>query len=162
MNVSAKDKETGKEQKIVIQSSGGLSDDDIEKMVSEAEANAEEDKKFRELVDIKNQGDQLVHATEKTLEDLGEKVETEERGKVESAIAELKEALKTDDQSTIEAKVKTLSEASVGIAQKAFEEAQSKAAADEQESGNGSGDENVVDAEYEEVNEEDKTEEKTD
>ena len=162
MNVSAKDKETGKEQKIVIQSSGGLSDDEIEKMVSEAEANAEEDKKFRELVDIKNQGDQLVHATEKTLEDLGEKVETEERGKVESAIAELKEALKTDDQSTIEAKVKTLSEASVGIAQKAFEEAQSKAAADEQESGNGSGDENVVDAEYEEVNEEDKTEEKTD
>ena len=117
MNVSAKDKETGKEQKIVIQSSGGLSDDDIEKMVSEAEANAEEDKKFRELVDIKNQGDQLVHATEKTLKDLGEKVETEERGKVESAIAELTEALKGDDKSTIEAKVKTLSEASVGIAQ---------------------------------------------
>ena len=161
MNVSAKDKETGKEQKIVIQSSGGLSDDEIEKMVSEAEANAEEDKKFRELVDIKNQGDQLVHATEKTLEDLGEKVETEERGKVESAIAELKEALKADDKSTIEAKVKTLSEASVGIAQKAFEEAQSKAA-DTEESSNGSGDENVVDAEYEEVNEENKTEEKTD
>ncbi len=161
MNVSAKDKETGKEQKIVIQSSGGLSDDDIEKMVSEAEANAEEDKKFRELVDIKNQGDQLVHATEKTLKDLGEKVETEERGKVESAIAELKEALKGDDESTIEAKVKTLSEASVGIAQKAFEEAQSKAA-DAEESSNGSGEENVVDAEYEEVNEEEKTEEKTD
>ena len=161
MNVSAKDKETGKEQKIVIQSSGGLSDDEIEKMVSEAEANAEEDKKFRELVDIKNQGDQLVHATEKTLEDLGEKVETEERGKVESAIAELKEALKGDDKSTIEAKVKTLSEASVGIAQKAFEEAQSKAA-DAEESSNGSGEENVVDAEYEEVNEEEKTEEKTD
>ena len=161
MNVSAKDKETGKEQKIVIQSSGGLSDDDIEKMVSEAEANAEEDKKFRELVDIKNQGDQLVHATEKTLKDLGEKVETEERGKVESAIAELTEALKGDDKSTIEAKVKTLSEASVGIAQKAFEEAQSKAA-DTEESSNGSGDENVVDAEYEEVNEENKTEEKTD
>ncbi len=161
MNVSAKDKETGKEQKIVIQSSGGLSDDDIEKMVSEAEANAEEDKKFRELVDIKNQGDQLVHATEKTLKDLGEKVETEERGKVESAIAELTEALKGDDKSTIEAKVKTLSEASVGIAQKAFEEAQSKAA-DAEESSNGSGEENVVDAEYEEVNEEEKTEEKTD
>ena len=161
MNVSAKDKETGKEQKIVIQSSGGLSDDEIEKMVSEAEANAEEDKKFRELVDIKNQGDQLVHATEKTLKDLGEKVETEERGKVESAIAELTEALKGDDKSTIEAKVKTLSEASVGIAQKAFEEAQSKAA-DAEESSNGSGEENVVDAEYEEVNEEEKTEEKTD
>ena len=161
MNVSAKDKETGKEQKIVIQSSGGLSDDDIEKMVSEAEANAEEDKKFRELVDIKNQGDQLVHATEKTLKDLGETVETEERGKVESAIAELTEALKGDDKSTIEAKVKTLSEASVGIAQKAFEEAQSKAA-DAEESSNGSGEENVVDAEYEEVNEEEKTEEKTD
>ena len=153
LNVSAKDKETGKEQKIVIQASSGLADEEIEKMISEAEANAEEDKKFRELVDIKNQGDQLMHATEKSLEELGEKVESEERSQVESAANDLKEALKGDDKGVIEAKIKSLGEASVGIAQKAFEEAQNKA---NQSQGNDSSSEkeSVVDAEYEEVNEE--------
>ena len=153
LNVSAKDKETGKEQKIVIQASSGLADEEIEKMISEAEANAEEDKKFRELVDIKNQGDQLMHATEKSLEELGEKVESEERSQVESAASDLKEALKGDDKGVIEAKIKSLGEASVGIAQKAFEEAQNKA---NQSQGNDSSSEkeSVVDAEYEEVNEE--------
>jgi len=153
LNVSAKDKETGKEQKIVIQATSGLAGEEIEKMISEAEANAEEDKKFRELVDIKNQGDQLVHATEKSLEELGEKVESEERAKVESAVSDLKEALKGDDKGTIEAKLKSLGEASVGIAQKVFEEAQKKA---KESQGNGSSSESdsVVDAEYEEVNEE--------
>ena len=150
INVSAKDKETGKEQKIVIQASSGLSDDEIEQMISEAESNAEEDKNFRETVDIKNQGDQLVHATEKTLEELGEKVEAEERANIESAIAELKDALKEDDKEIIEAKIKTLSEASVGMAQKAFEEAQTKANADNATSDD-KGVEDVVDAEYEEV-----------
>ena len=159
LNVSAKDKETGKEQKIVIQASSGLADEEIEKMISEAEANAEEDKKFRELVDIKNQGDQLVHATEKSLEELGEKVESEERAKVESAVSDLKEALKGDDKGTIEAKLKSLGEASVGIAQKVFEEAQNKA---KESQGNDSSSESdsVVDAEYEEVNEEVNEEEK--
>ena len=158
LNVSAKDKETGKEQKIVIQASSGLADEEIEKMISEAEANAEEDKKFRELVDIKNQGDQLMHATEKSLEELGEKVESEERSQVESAASDLKEALKGDDKGVIEAKIKSLGEASVGIAQKAFEEAQNKA---NQSQGNDSSSEkeSVVDAEYEEVNEEDNEEE---
>ena len=153
LNVSAKDKETGKEQKIVIQASSGLADKEIEKMISEAEANAEEDKKFRELVDIKNQGDQLVHATEKSLEELGEKIESDERAKVESAVSDLKEALKGDDKGTIEIKLKSLGEASVGIAQKVFEEAQKKA---KESQGNGSSSESdsVVDAEYEEVNEE--------
>ena len=153
LNVSAKDKETGKEQKIVIQASSGLADEEIEKMISEAEANAEEDKKFRELVDIKNQGDQLMHATEKSLEELGEKVESEERSQVESAASDLKEALKGDDKGVIEAKIKSLGEASVGIAQKAFEEAQNKA---NQSQGNDSSSEkeSVVDAEYEEINEE--------
>tara|TARA_B100001146_G_scaffold65409_1_gene57976 strand:- start:10 stop:1995 length:1986 start_codon:yes stop_codon:yes gene_type:complete len=153
LNVSAKDKETGKEQKIVIQASSGLADEEIEKMISEAEANAEEDKKFRELVDIKNQGDQLMHATEKSLEELGEKVESEERSQVESAANDLKEALKGDDKGVIEAKIKSLGEASVGIAQKAFEEAQNKA---NQSQGNDSSSEkeSVVDAEYEEINEE--------
>ena len=153
LNVSAKDKETGKEQKIVIQASSGLADKEIEKMISEAEANAEEDKKFRELVDIKNQGDQLVHATEKSLEELGEKIKSDERAKVESAVSDLKEALKGDDKGTIEIKLKSLGEASVGIAQKVFEEAQKKA---KESQGNGSSSESdsVVDAEYEEVNEE--------
>jgi len=153
LNVSAKDKETGKEQKIVIQASSGLADEEIEKMISEAEANAEEDKKFRELVDIKNQGDQLVHATEKSLEELGEKIEPDERAKVESAVSDLKEALKGDNKGTIETKLKSLGEASVGIAQKVFEEAQKKA---KESQGNGSSSESdsVVDAEYEEVNEE--------
>ena len=153
LNVSAKDKETVKEQKIVIQASSGLADEEIEKMISEAEANAEEDKKFRELVDIKNQGDQLVYATEKSLEELGEKIEPDERAKVESAVSDLKEALRGDNKGTIETKLKSLGEASVGIAQKVFEEAQKKA---KESQGNGSSSESdsVVDAEYEEVNEE--------
>ena len=153
VSVSAKDKGTGKEQKIVIQASSGLADEEIEKMISEAEANAEEDKMFRELVDIKNQGDQLVHATEKSLEELGEKVEADERSQVESAVSDLKEALKGDDKGVIEAKIKSLGEASVGIAQKAFEEAQNKAK-ESQGNDNSSEKESVVDAEYEEVNEE--------
>lgn len=155
INVSATDKETGKEQKIVIKASSGLSDDEIEKMISEAEANADTDKDFRELVDIKNQADQVIHATEKSLEDLGEKVTNEERSNIESSLNDLKDAIKTDDKDKIESKLKTLSEASVGIAQKAFEEAQAKAQ-DETKSEE-SVDENVVDAEYEEVDsEEDK------
>ena len=156
INVSATDKETGKEQKIVIKASSGLSDDEIEKMISEAEANADTDKDFRELVDIKNQADQVIHATEKSLEDLGEKVTNEERSNIESSLNDLKDAIKTDDKDKIESKLKTLSEASVGIAQKAFEEAQAKAQ-DETKSEE-SVDENVVDAEYEEVDsEEDKS-----
>ena len=151
INVSAKDKETGKEQKIVIQASSGLSDEEIDQMISDAESNAEEDQKYRELVDIKNQGDQLIHATEKSLEELGEKVTAEERSNVEAAIGELKEALKADDKDTIETKVKSLSEASVGIAQKAFEEAQAAANTESKSDDSQSADENVVDAEYEEV-----------
>ena len=151
INVSAKDKETGKEQKIVIQASSGLSDEEIDQMISDAESNAEEDQKYRELVDIKNQGDQLIHATEKSLEELGEKVTAEERSNVEAAIGELKEALKADDKDTIETKVKSLSEASVGIAQKAFEEAQAAANTESKSDDSQSTDENVVDAEYEEV-----------
>jgi molecular chaperone DnaK len=158
INVSATDKETGKEQKIVIKSSSGLSDEEIDKMISDAEANADTDKDFRELVDIKNQADQVVHATEKSLEELGEKVTSEERSGVESAINELKESLKTDEKDKIEAKLKTLSEASVGIAQKAFEEAQASANEAQEDNNDASTDENVVDAEYEEVEpEEDKS-----
>jgi len=157
INVSATDKETGKEQKIVIKASSGLSDDEIEKMISDAEANADTDKDFRELVDIKNQADQVIHATEKSLDDLGEKVTNEERSNIESSLNDLKEAIKTDDKDKIESKLKTLSEASVGIAQKAFEEAQAKAQ-NETKSDESDDEENVVDAEYEEVDsEEDKS-----
>ena len=153
INVSATDKETGKEQKIVIKASSGLSDDEIEKMISDAEANADTDKDFRELVDIKNQADQVIHATEKSLEDLGEKVTNEERSNIESSLNDVKEAIKTDDKDKIESKLKILSEASVGIAQKAFEEAQAKAQ-NETQSDESDDEENVVDAEYEEVDSE--------
>ena len=153
INVSATDKETGKEQKIVIKASSGLSDDEIEKMISDAEANADTDKDFRELVDIKNQADQVIHATEKSLEDLGEKVTNEERSNIESSLNDVKDAIKTDDKDKIESKLKTLSEASVGIAQKAFEEAQAKAQ-NETQSDQSDDEENVVDAEYEEVDSE--------
>ena len=153
INVSATDKETGKEQKIVIKASSGLSDDEIEKMISDAEANADTDKDFRELVDIKNQADQVIHATEKSLEDLGEKVTNEERSNIESSLSDLKEAIKIDEKDKIESKLKTLSEASVGIAQKAFEEAQAKAQ-NETQSDESDDEENVVDAEYEEVDSE--------
>ena len=153
INVSATDKETGKEQKIVIKASSGLSDDEIEKMISDAEANADTDKDFRELVDIKNQADQVIHATEKSLEDLGEKVTNEERSNIETSLNSVKDAIKTDDKDKIESKLKTLSEASVGIAQKAFEEAQAKAQ-NETQSEESDDEENVVDAEYEEVDSE--------
>ncbi len=114
-------------------------------MIKEAEAHAAEDAKFRELVNLRNQGDALVHATEKSLKDLGDKVPPEERAKVESAISELKEALKGDSKTAIEAKLQALSAASAGLAQKVYGDAQ-------QASGGGrSGDDNVVDAEFEEV-----------
>ncbi|MFS8606731.1 MAG: molecular chaperone DnaK [Gammaproteobacteria bacterium] len=145
LHVSAKDKATGKEQKIVIKASSGLSEEEIQRMIKEAEAHAAEDAKFRELVNLRNQGDALVHATEKSLKDLGDKVPPEERAKVESAISELKEALKGDSKTAIEAKLQALSAASAGLAQKVYGDAQ-------QASGGGrSGDDNVVDAEFEEV-----------
>ncbi len=106
LNVSAKDKATGKEQKIVIKASSGLSDDEIERMVTDAEAHAEEDAKFRELVDVRNQADAMVHATEKSLEDLGEKVEAEERARLSRLCLTLKEALKGEDKEVIETKTR--------------------------------------------------------
>jgi molecular chaperone DnaK len=154
LNVSAQDKATGKEQKIVIKASSGLSDDEIDRMVSDAEAHAEEDQQFRELVDVRNQSEAMVHATEKTLEDLGEKVEAEERAAIESAISDLNEALKTDDKEKIETKSQALAEASASLAQKAYEQA----AADESAAGaagGAGGDDGVVDAEFEEVKDDD-------
>src|SRR5690606_29668895 len=147
LNVSAKDKATGKEQKIVIQASSGLTEEEIERMVSDAEAHAAEDEKFRELINVRNQGDALVHATEKSLSDLGDKVSGEERAKVESALSEFKDALKGDSQSGIEAKIRALSEATAGLAQQAY--AEQPSGGGEQQPGGG--EDNVVDAEFEEV-----------
>jgi len=156
LNVSAKDKATGKEQKIVIKASSGLADDEIERMVTDAEAHAEEDKKFRELVDVRNQADALLHATEKSLSDLGEKVEPAERAAAEAAISDLKDALKSDDKDTIEAKSQALAEASSTLAQKAYEQAQAEGAEPGAEDGAGANaDDGVVDAEFEEVKSDD-------
>ena len=149
LNVSAKDKATGREQKIVIKASSGLSDDEIERMVADAEAHEAEDRAFRELVEVRNQGDALVHATEKMLAELGEKVEAGERGRVEAALSELREAVSGDDKGVIETKINALSEASAPIAQKMYAE-QAQAAEPEPQAGGG-GDDNVVDAEFEEV-----------
>ena len=153
LNVSAKDKATGKEQKIVIKASSGLSEEEIERMIGDAETHAAEDKKFRELVEARNQGDALVHATEKSLAELGEKVEAEDRANIEAAAADLNEAVKGDSKEVIEAKIKALSEASAGMAQKLYEEqAAAEGAAD---SGATEDDENIVDADFEEVKDDD-------
>ncbi|MDH4254746.1 MAG: molecular chaperone DnaK [Gammaproteobacteria bacterium] len=156
LNVSAKDKATGKSQNIIIKASSGLSDDEIDRMVSDAEAHAEEDRKFRELVDTRNKADSLMHAAEKTLKDLGEKASSEERHKVESAISDLKSVLKSDDKAAIEAKTNALAEASAAIAQKLYAEQSAEGgAAGASTSGEGKADD-VVDAEFEEVDDDKK------
>ena len=156
LSVSAKDKATGKEQSIVIKASSGLSEDEIEQMVKDAEAHAEEDRKFQELVQARNAADTLVHATGKAMEDLGDKVSGEERAQVESAMNDLKEALKGDDLAAIEAKTKALADASGDIAQRAYQEAQQKESPDEQASTGSKGDADVVDADFDEVKDSDK------
>ena len=153
MNVSAKDKATGKEQKIVIKASSGLSEDEIKRMVGEAETHAEEDRQFLELVQVRNQADGLAHATERSLRDLGDKVDAALRGRIESAISDLKDALKGDDKGKIELKSKALAEASASLAQWTSEQAQAAGAHAGGASGGaaGGGDDGVVDAEFEEV-----------
>ncbi len=153
LNVSAKDKATGKSQNIVIKASSGLSDEEIDNMVRDAEAHAEEDRKFRELVDVRNQADGLIHATEKSLEDLGDKVEAQERATIESAINDLKGVVSGEDQAAIEAKTKALAEASAAMAQKAYEQAE---ATGDDGGASASADDDVVDAEFEEVSDDDK------
>ena len=162
LNVSAQDKATGKEQSIIIKASSGLSDEEIDQMVKDAEAHAEEDKKFHEQVNARNQADGLIHATQKSIEELGEKVSDEERSSAEAAIADLKQALEGDDVEDITAKTQKLGEVSGQIAQRAYEEAQKEseaaAAGDAQPEGEtASADEGeVVDADFEEVKEDEK------
>jgi len=156
LNVSAKDKATGKEQSIVIKASSGLSDDEVDQMIKDAEAHADEDKKARELVDTKNAAENMIHATEKSIKELGDKVEADEKAAAESAIAELKAALEGNDKDAIEAKTQALTEAAGKIAEKAYAEKQTAGGAPgaEAESGAAGGkDDDVVDAEFEEVKE---------
>jgi molecular chaperone DnaK len=159
LNVSAKDKATGKQQSIVIRASSGLNEDEIERMVKDAEAHAADDRKFHELVAARNQADNMIHAVEKSIKELGDKVEADEKKKAEDAIAALREAMKGDDKADIEAKTQALTEASGKIAERAY--AQQQPAGGEAEGGAeasaGGGEkresakEEVVDAEFEEV-----------
>ena len=155
LNVSAKDKNTGKEQSIVIKASSGLSDEDIEKMVKDAEANAEDDKKFEELVKTKNNADMLVHATRKTIEESEDKLEDEEKNQVEEALKGLEEAISSEDIEAIESATKNLNDVLTPLTQKLYKqesaEGQSDTNTDEDSST-----ENTVDAEFEEVKEEEK------
>ena len=155
LNVSAKDKASGKSQNIIIKASSGLAEDEIEKMVADAASHAEEDKKFRERVDARNQADALIHAAEKSLSEAGDKVSGEERLAVETAVSDLKSVLEDGDKATIETKAGALGEASAAIAQKLYAE---QAATDGGATPEGdSGTDDVVDAEFEEVDDDDKS-----
>lgn len=161
LNVNAKDKATGKEQSIVIKASSGLSDDEIESMVNDAEANAAEDQKFEELVQARNAADGLAHAAKKTLEEAGDKASEEEKTAIEGAIAEVEEAVKGDDKEAMDTAANKLSEASSALAQKlyaeqAVEEGQQAEGAAGGADTAGDSAEDVVDAEFEEVKEDDK------
>ena len=156
LSVSAKDKGTGKEQKITIQASGGLSDEDIDQMVKDAEANKEEDKKKRELVETKNQSETLTHQIDKQLKEHGDKISEEEKKAIEDAKATLIDASKTDDVSKIQEAIKTLTEASMKLGEAVYKQAQEKDDSPEQQGE--STEENIVDADFKEVDpkEEDK------
>jgi molecular chaperone DnaK len=155
LNVSAKDKATGKEQSIVIKASSGLSDDEIDRMVKDAEAHAEEDRRFHELVAARNQADTMIHATRKSIEQLGdEKLEPGEKDSIESAIKDLEEAMKGEDKDRIESLTKTLSEASSKMAERLYSQqgqGGSPGGGESPDSGASAGTDDVVDAEFEEV-----------
>ncbi|KQA24138.1 hypothetical protein AAY55_05085 [Vibrio metoecus] len=153
LHVSAKDKQTGKEQKITIQASGGLSDAEIEKMVQEAEANKEADKKFEELATARNQADQMIHATRKQITEAGEALPADEKAKIETAINELETAKKGEDKAEIDAKVQALMAAAQKLMEIAQQQAQAQGANAEQSS---TKEDDVVDAEFEEVNDDKK------
>jgi len=158
LNVSAKDKGTGKEQSIIIKASSGLSDEEIEQMVQDAEANAAEDQKFEEMVQARNTADGMVHSSKKMIEEVGDKATDEEKAAVQVAIDALEEALKGDDKEAIETATATLTEASGAIAQKMY--AEDAAAQGGAEGAGEAGPDDAVDAEFEEVKDEDKDEDK--
>ena len=158
MHVTAKDKATGKEQQIRIQASGGLSDADIEKMVKDAEANADTDKKKRELIEAKNQAESTIHQTEKSLKDLGDQVASADRKAAEDAIGELRSAMDKEDKAAIEAKTTALMQASMKIGEQAYRKAQEDQAgtpdnaqpSETPETG-AAGNDDVIDADFTEV-----------
>ncbi len=154
LNVSAKDKATGKEQSIVIKANSGLSDEEVEQMVRDAEANADEDRKFEELATARNQGDQLVHATRKMITEAGDKATEEDKTAIEAAVAELEEAVKGDDKEAIDAKVEALSQVTAPLAEKMYAEQAQQAEGAGAEQADDADD--VVDAEFEEVKDTDK------
>ncbi|BAZ94081.1 chaperone protein DnaK [Thiohalobacter sp. COW1] len=162
LNVSAKDKGTGKEQNIVIKASSGLNDDEIDRMVKDAEAHKEEDRRFHEMVDARNQADNMIHATRKSLKDLGDKVTDEEKTEVENAIKAVEEVMNGDDKEAIEQKTAALAEVSGKLAQRVYQEQGGQAgaagaeAAGEQAQGGAESGDDVVDAEFEEVKEDNK------
>jgi molecular chaperone DnaK len=156
LHVSAKDKATGKENKIKIQASSGLTEEEIRRMVKDAEEHAEEDQKARELIDARNQGEALVHSVKKSLTEHGDKIGADDKSKVEAALKDTEEALKNDDQAVIEAKTQALAQAAHKLAEHMYKEQQPQAAGAAQPEGEGNGEAkqdegNVVDAEYEEV-----------
>ncbi len=164
LNVSAKDKATGKAQSIVIKASSGLSDDEVDRMIKDAEAHADEDKKVAELVSAKNSAESMINASKKTLEELGEQVDAEEKSAIEKAIAELEESIKTDNKEDIEAKTNALTELSGKLAERVYAqkgEADAAAAANAEPGATADSDasnaaDDVVDAEFEEVKDDDK------
>ncbi len=153
LHVSAKDKATGKEQKITIKASSDLSDEEIEKMIRDAEAHAEEDRKARALVDARNQADSLIHATEKSLNEYGDKLEAGEKENIEKAVADLREVMKGDDKDAIDQKMQALAQASHKLAEKMYSQAGEQAGGGSEQQ---AGDDDVVDAEFEEVKDEKK------
>ncbi|KAB2700826.1 molecular chaperone DnaK [Brucella haematophila] len=156
VNVSAKDKGTGKEHQIRIQASGGLSDADIEKMVKDAEANADADKKRRDAVEAKNQAESLIHSTEKSLKDYGDKVSEDDKQAIEGAVAALKTSLEGDDAEDIKAKTQTLAETAMKLGQAMYEAAQASEGADAEGGEQASSKDDVVDADYEEIDDDKK------
>ena len=165
LHVSAKDKATGKENKIVIKSSSGLSDAEIQKMVSDAEEHADEDRKARELVDARNQGEAMIHGVRKSVEELGDKLDGDEKQKIEAAVGELEAALKDDDKEAITAKTQTLTQASHKLAEQIYAQAQSESsdhgqAGGDAKTGEAKAHEDVVDAEFEEVGDKDDKDDK--
>jgi molecular chaperone DnaK len=161
LNVSAKDKATGKKQSIVIKASSGLSDDEVERMIKDAEAHADEDRKLTELVHARNHADGMIHATEKSLKELGDQVGSDEKAGIERAIEALKEAIKGDDKEAIEAKTNDLTELSGKLAERVYAQKSGSEGGESHHSEGGSSshhaaDDGVVDAEFEEVKDDDK------
>ena len=159
LNVSARDKATGKKQSIVIKASSGLSDDEVDRMIKDAEAHADEDRKVTELVNTRNHAESIIHATEKSLKELGEQVGADEKTAIEKAITELKDVIKGNDKAAIETKTNALTELSGKLAERVYaQKAESESGAGEKASASGSSaaDEGVVDAEFEEVKDDDK------